>query len=171
MIIDFPVLCGTMANTEVELKFYKSKRGFPKVAHDGFSYCLESESGDSKYWKCDQRPCKGRAITCDNRLVSTRPHNIHESDPITESKIGVSAIRASAGESYEKTSQIIHRHVASVSSAARAEMPTTKTLKRMVQRKRVEALPRLPSCSRDFIIEGEWSETTDGEDWAVGSVP
>ena len=64
----------------VEIYHFTSKRGKPKVSMLGYGYTLNKENNGRMYWRCEDRQCKGTAITCNDILISSKEHQ-HAPDP------------------------------------------------------------------------------------------
>lgn len=69
-------------------EFFKSQRGKPKLAYQGYCY---TENGKStakegeRYWRCDQytpSKCRGRAITDSSNQVTVTGAHEHLPDPL-----------------------------------------------------------------------------------------
>ena len=56
-----------------------------------------------------------------------------------------------------------------VSDDMRCLVPEYDSLRTVLQRQRSSALPKLPKCKEDIVLEGEWCMTSDGEHFVLPS--
>ena len=63
-------------------KFFKSRKGGKKLSMDGFVYVRDGTSNSKVYWRCEDRSCKGRAITEGDAFVKQTGEHAHSPDPV-----------------------------------------------------------------------------------------
>lgn len=71
-----------MGKGQIDVLYYeKSSRGRTMLNHNGYSFTLNRQRGDKKYWECIKR--RTQTINCKSRIVTiglnlkcvTAPHN------------------------------------------------------------------------------------------------
>ena len=55
-------------------EFYKSTKQKDKLSYRGYRYHRDRVNGDREYWKCEDRSCRGRAVTNKREIVSVSEH-------------------------------------------------------------------------------------------------
>ena len=55
-------------------EFYKSTKQKDKLSYRGYRYHRARVNGDREYWKCEDRSCRGRAVTNKREIVSVSEH-------------------------------------------------------------------------------------------------
>ena len=157
------------------MEFVTTKRGARCLLHDGYRYTINRRTlDDQTYWRCADRKCPGRAITsADDQLVSKNDKHNH---PPNTTEIELEKIKESmkvrAHQETTPVPQIYHDTLAVVSQQrddAVAIIATYTSIRSTLYRKRRQNLPPLPETVDDITFHGEWSKTTRGEDFMLGS--
>ena len=55
-------------------EFYETTRGKAKLSYLGYRYTVDKLRESRGYWRCEDRDCKGRAVTLDKEVIKTSEH-------------------------------------------------------------------------------------------------
>uniref|UniRef100_A0A5S6QC05 FLYWCH-type domain-containing protein n=1 Tax=Trichuris muris TaxID=70415 RepID=A0A5S6QC05_TRIMR len=150
-----------------------SQRQRPKFVHEGHMYTFEALdcTGMTKFWRCDKHyeyGCRARVHTSmqTNEVVKTVTFHCHGDDAARVDIAAVyTAVKSRAENALETPAVILNDTYQSVSSEVRAQMPSTKAMRKTIQRRRcaVSAAPSQPA-SRDSIVIPEAYQTYGGQE-------
>ena len=90
-------------------EFYKSTKQRDKLSYRGYRYHRDRVKGDREYWKCEDRSCKGRAITKNRDIVSVSEHAHGPNQAETVIQMAVGSIKSSFESTHEAPSSLINR--------------------------------------------------------------
>ena len=151
-------------------EFFTSSHGKPKLALHGYCYTQNRTENQRVYWRCDDRLCRGRAVSIGQNGTATQDH--HHAPNTAEVKIKIQKSKMkSATDSTESTASIISRFIARPLHAnPDSSLPKLNSLKRTIQRARCQHMPPLPLTTVDLKLEGRWRNTSTGEPWIIREV-
>lgn len=145
-------------------------RGKPLLFCRGFSYIRDKTGTNGiTYWKCSnaKEGCRGRLKTDGSYAIlnNSGEHN-HVPDPTAADVARARQdMRRRAARTTESTQQILTACSNSVSAAAAAQLPTTKTMRKDVQRARLRAgnVPPNPCSLAELDLPAAYRTTIDGD--------
>ena len=76
-------------------------------------------------------------------------------------------MKQQASTSRERPSQIAAAHIATLSEESRTGVGKIDSMKRNIRNAKRRALPKEPASLSDLTIEGEWAETSSGQEFFV----
>ena len=149
-------------------EFYKSTKQRVKFSYRGYRYHRDRVKGDREYWKCEDRSCKGLAITKNSDIVSVSEHAHGPNQAETVIQMAVGSIKSSSESTHEAPSSLINRELSQgLPTELRGYFPKETNIKRTVQRMRNKRIPALPKCLGDISISDKWAQTVEGEEWLI----
>ena len=117
----------------------KAQRGGNNLLERGYIYGVHRKVGEVTHWLCEKRGvCNARIHTQGTEIVKWTNEHLHAPDEqavsCCETKMG---IRRSSRESQDNSHHIVGR-VVTVSEGTAAKLPKLDSLKRTIQRQRVQ---------------------------------
>ena len=92
-------------------EFYKSTKQKDKLSYRDYRYHHDRVNGDLEYWKCEDRSCRGRAVTNKRDIVSVSEHAHGPNQAETVIQKAVGSIKSSSESTHEAPSSLINREL------------------------------------------------------------
>ena len=141
------------------------------MAEGGYFYGMQRRVGELILWQCEQRGvCKARVHTKGMEIVKRTNEHLHSPDEqaviCQETKIG---IKRKARDSQDSSHQIVGESLLTVSEGTAAKLPKLDSLKRTIQRQRVQQLaaPVQPTSLEQLALPPEYQQTSKGEQFLL----
>ena len=116
-------------------EYYKSTKLKDKLSYRGNRYHCDRANGDREYWKCEDRSCRGRAVTNQRDIVSVSEHSHGPNQAESVIQRSVGSIRSSSESTYEPPSSLINRELSqSLPTEFPGYFPKESNIKRGIQR-------------------------------------
>ena len=130
-------------------KLMKTQRGGNKLVERGYIYGGHRRVGEVTHWLCEKRGiCNARIHTQGTEIIKRTNEHLHAPDEQSvsccETKIG---IKRRARESQDSSHHIVGDSVVTVSEGTAAKLPKLDSLKRTLQRQRVQ---QMAGCTGAF---------------------
>ena len=165
-----------MANAQVRLDFVKNQRGGMSLVIDGHKFVIKSRREERVYWTCSNRACPSRVTTREGILVRHNAHHIHEPDNFhIETDDVMQKMRKRCRKETtpiptiykEEVSALRNRDWNEQSVELVKRIKTFEGCKSQFYRERSKDRPVLPKRRQDIRLEGEWTETSAGEQFLL----
>ena len=165
-----------MANAQVRLDFVKNQRGGMSLVIDGHKFVIKSRREERVYWTCSNRACPSRVTTREGILVRHNAHHIHEPDNFhIETDDVMQKMRKRCRKETtpiptiykEEVSALRNRDWNEQSVELVKRIQTFEGCKSQLYRERSKDRPVLPKRRQDIRLEGEWTETSAGEQFLL----
>ena len=137
---------------------------------DGMKRGGGGEVGESEHWQRKRRVNKARVHTKGMEIVKRTKEHLHSPDEqaliCPETKIG---IKRKARDSQDSSHQIVGGSLLTVSEGTAAKLPKLNSLKRTIQRQRVQQLaaPVQPTSLEQLALPLEYQQTAKGEQFLL----
>ena len=123
-------------------RLIKTQRGRSKLVERGYVYCHHRRVGEVTHWLCEMRGnCNASIHTQGTEIVKRTNEHLHAPDEqavsCQEAKIG---IKRKARETQDSSHHIVGESLVTVSEGTAAKLPKLDSLKRTIQRQRVQQL-------------------------------
>ena len=152
-------------------RLIKSQRGGNKLVERGYIYGVQRRAGEVTHWLCEKRGvCNARIHTQGTQIVERTNEHLHAPDEqavsCCQTKI---SIKRRARESQDSSHHIVGESVVTVSEGTAAKLPKLDSLKRTIQRQRVQqmAAPVQPASLEELVLPAEYQQTAKGEQFLL----
>ena len=134
------------------------------MTEGGYFYGMQRRVGEVIHWQCEQRGvCKARVHTKGMEIVKRTNEHLHSPDEqaviCQATKIG---IKRKARDSQDSSHQIVGQSLLMVSEGTAAKLPKLDSLKRTIQRQRVQ-----PTSLEQLALPPEYQQIAKGEQFLL----
>ena len=152
--------------------FVTSTRGKDKLIYQNYIYRHQRTRGNKHYWTCEDKTCRGRAVTTGEvfnspttEVKSSSEHNHPAEATRADTLRTVEQIRSQATDTAEAPAAIQQRVLAGAAADVAPYLPSANALRQVIQRKRRAELPIEPDGLHAIDIPEELRTTINGDDF------
>lgn len=154
-------------NTKDPCKTILSQKGKEILLRDGYTFHKNKNVNNVIYWECRERSHKrtgdGNFVKCAAKAKTTlkdgkhflESSSVHNHSPDAEDKIYLENnefLKKESVNTKDKPSQIIQMAKAQISTTALQILPSTQSMKKVINRKRRNGYPKEPANLCDVVI-------------------
>ncbi|XP_034940290.1 uncharacterized protein [Chelonus insularis] len=154
------------------LKFVLSQKGKLLLIYNGYIYSVHRKNIGDVAWRCvNYRSsfCLGRIHTTSMKrsVTSEAPHNHLDNPEKVEVRKAVEKLKKASKKSDDSTSNIVSSVLHNISFSAAAELPSTSSLCRTVQRTRARENIQFstPKSLEGWVLPGKLRQTLKGDNF------
>lgn len=165
-----------MANAQLDVTFTTNRLGKQNLIHNGFKFHIKTRRGDRIYWQCSTRGCHSTINTLNSIPTKIARNHNHQPDP---TKLKVESILQTMKDRSrdeltpiptiyeEELVKLRNREWNDDTQQLVQQIPTFQSCKDQFYNQRHKTLPALPTSLADLQLQGEWTETTTGQQFLL----
>lgn len=160
-------------------EFSTTQRGKKILNYLGYLYNINKlyKNGDTTLilWECERRRemrCSVYVTTDEEGSVVKRPTSLHIHDEPGPARAAMMNVRHNLLEECQRRPEASPAALLNefVTPDVATQLPSERSLKRAIQRKRKHTMPVDPITANNIVVADPWRVTLDGQAWYLGDV-